>query len=619
MRLLFMQSNGGLTDARALPGQGRDPLRARPAASSAWRAPPQPAGFDRVIGFDMGGTSTDVSHYAGEFERAFETQVAGVRMRAPMMSIHTVAAGGGSILHFDGAASASGPDSAGADPGPGLLPARRPADGHRRQRDARQDPAGVLPAGVRARAATQPLDADVVRAQFAALAAEIARATGDAPHARGGRRGLPATSRSANMANAIKQISVQRGHDVTATRCTASAAPAASTPALVADALGMTRVFIHPLAGVLSAYGMGLADQTAMREQAVEAPLTPTALAAAARARSTRSARRAARELRDAGRRRRSGSRVHRRVHLRYDGTDTALVVPFGTRRRRCAPRSRPRTAQRFAFLMPDQRARRRGGVGRGDRRAGDAPTEAARRAGRARAAAPRPRRVRDVHRRRVARRARSYRARATARPATSIDGPGDHRRGERDHRRRAGLAGARSPALDHLVLRARRSRARSARAIGTDGRPGDARGLQQPVHGASPSRWALRLQNTAYSVNIKERLDFSCALFDADGNLIANAPHMPVHLGSMGESHQDGDRARTPAGCGRATSTCSTTRTTAARTCPTSPWSRRCSTTRATDVLFYVASRGHHADIGGITPGLDAAVQPTRSRRKAC
>jgi 5-oxoprolinase (ATP-hydrolysing) len=275
VRLLFMQSNGGLTDAHRF--QGKDSILSGPAGGIVGMArTAHNAGFDKVIGFDMGGTSTDVSHYAGEFEREFETRVAGVRMRAPMMSIHTVAAGGGSILHFDGARYRVGPDSAGANPGPAS---------YRRGGPLTLTDCNVMLGKIRPEyfpavfgpRADQPLDRDIVATKFAQLADEIYRATGN--------RRIPEEVAEGfieiaigNMANAIKFISVQRGHDVTEYTLATFGGAGGQHACMVADALGMTSVFAHPFAGVLSAYGMGLADQTAMRELAMEIILSPSVM-----------------------------------------------------------------------------------------------------------------------------------------------------------------------------------------------------------------------------------------------------------------------------------------------------------------------------------------------------
>ena len=270
VRLMFMQSNGGMTDARRF--QGKDSILSGPAGGIVGAVRTSLlAGFPKIIGFDMGGTSTDVSHYAGEFERSFETQVAGVRMRAPMMSIHTVAAGGGSILHFDGARYRVGPDSAGANPGP----ASYRKNGPLAVTDCNVMLGKVQPKffpAVFGRGGDERLDADAVREKFADLTQRIREATGNQRTPEQVAEGFIGIA-VGNMANAIKQISVQRGHDVTEYTLCCFGGAGGQHACLVADALGMTQVFIHPLAGVLSAYGMGLADHTAMREQAVEVKL----------------------------------------------------------------------------------------------------------------------------------------------------------------------------------------------------------------------------------------------------------------------------------------------------------------------------------------------------------
>ena len=331
-RLLFMQSSGGLTDARRF--QGKDSILSGPAGGIVGMVRTSlAAGFDRVIGFDMGGTSTDVSHFAGrdvsDCERAFETQVAGVRMRAPMMSIHTVAAGGGSILHFDGARLRVGPDSAGANPGPACY--RR--GGPLTVTDCNVMVGKIQPAffpKVFGRRANEALDDDVVREKFAALAMEIEDATGRALTPEQLADGYLDIA-VGNMAEAIKRISIQRGHDVTQYTLSVFGGAGGQHACRVADALGMTRIFVHPLAGVLSAYGMGLADQTAMREQSIERRLEADAMAALGEA-LDRLAAEATHDLVSQGV---AAERivVVRRVHLRYEGTDSALIVAASTLR----------------------------------------------------------------------------------------------------------------------------------------------------------------------------------------------------------------------------------------------------------------------------------------------
>src|SRR5580700_6567208 len=264
-RLMFMMSSGGLTAAELF--RGKDAILSGPAAGVVGMAETgRAAGFTRLIGFDMGGTSTDVSHYAGEYERAFETEVAGVRMRAPMMLIHTVAAGGGSILHFDGARFRVGPDSAGANPGPKCY--RR--GGPLAVTDANVMVGKLIPdffPKIFGSAQNLPLDAAAVRNAFAALSKQI----GDG---RGAEQVADGFIKIAveNMANAIKKISVQRGYDVTRYALNCFGGAGGQHACLVADALGMTHVLIHPLSSLLSAYGMGLADIRSVRQQAIEEP-----------------------------------------------------------------------------------------------------------------------------------------------------------------------------------------------------------------------------------------------------------------------------------------------------------------------------------------------------------
>jgi 5-oxoprolinase (ATP-hydrolysing) len=365
VKLFFMQSSGGLADANAF--QGKDAILSGPAGGIVGMVrtaqigapdladtrdhPPSGSGEAvHVIGFDMGGTSTDVSHFAGEFERAFETQVAGVRMRAPMMSIHTVAAGGGSILSFDGSRLRAGPQSAGANPGPACY--RR--GGPLAVTDANVMVGKIQPAHfpkVFGRDANEVLDAEVVVEKFTAMAVAIERATGVQRAPEAVAEGFIDIAVGA-MANAIKKISVARGYDVTRYTLQCFGGAGGQHACRVADALGMNRVFAHPLGGVLSAYGMGLADQSVMREAAIELPLAAALDAVTERVDAL--ARDATDELTRQGV---SGGRVQvqRRVHVRYEGTDSALVVPFGTLADIGAA-FEAAYRQRFAFLMTERR-----------------------------------------------------------------------------------------------------------------------------------------------------------------------------------------------------------------------------------------------------------------------
>jgi 5-oxoprolinase (ATP-hydrolysing) len=596
VKLFFMQSSGGLTDARAF--QGKDAILSGPAGGIVGMARTAAlAGQEKVIGFDMGGTSTDVSHYAGEFEREFETQVAGVRMRAPMMSIHTVAAGGGSVLAFDGARFRVGPQSAGANPGPACY--------------RRGGPLAVTDANVMV-GKIQPRYFPRVFGPRAdeALSYEAAQVLFNEMASRTGRSAEVVAEGFINiavqqMANAIKKISVARGYDVTRYTLQCFGGAGGQHACLVADALGMTRVLVHPLAGVLSAYGMGLADQNVIREQAMELPLAAASLPLVAeRLDALGAAAHAELERQQVS----TGAVVvHPRVHVRYEGSDSALVVPYPQAGAAAAADDlvaaitagfEAAYRQRFAFLM-----RGKGlvveAVSVEAVVAGDAPAE--------------PRRAthepREVPRRETVRmysggqwHEAALVVREDLRPGDVIPGPAIIAEKNATTVVEPGWEAALT-ALDHLVLDRRIPRAVKF-AAGTTVDPVLLEVFNNLFMNIA-EQMGLQLQNTAYSVNIKERLDFSCALFDAGGNLIANAPHMPVHLGSMGESIK------------------TVIRENAGRMQPgdvyvlNDPYhggTHLPDVTVITPVylgsgasdtpLFYVGSRGHHADIGGSTPG---------------
>ncbi|GAA4411037.1 hydantoinase B/oxoprolinase family protein [Quisquiliibacterium transsilvanicum] len=594
VRLQFMQSSGGLTDAAAF--QGKDSILSGPAGGIVGMARvSQAAGFDRVIGFDMGGTSTDVSHFAGEFERAFDTQVAGVRMRAPMMSIHTVAAGGGSILHFDGARMRVGPDSAGADPGPAC---------YRRGGPLTVTDANVMLGRIQPQwfphvfgpDGGQPLDAQAVHLGFEQLAGEIAAATGRSMSPEAVAQGFIDIA-VANMANAIKKISVQRGYDVTEYTLTTFGGAGGQHACLVADALAMPRVLAHPLAGVLSAYGMGLAEQAAMRERSVERRLDPAGLEHARRALDELQAAAEA-ELLAQGE---SPAALHveRRLLLRYEGTDTALPVA-DTSADDCSSLQQAferAYRQRFAFLLAGRPlvidsavAEVLGAAGEG----GGMPVAREER-GAGLSEGARVRLYAEGGWREV-----PLYPRESLRPGDAIDGPAVVAEPNATTVVDAGWRAVMSPAGDLVLARALPRPARVA--AGTSADPVLLE-IFNNLFMSIAEQMGYRLQNTAHSVNIKERLDFSCAVFDAQGGLVANAPHMPVHLGSMGASVQAVICAH-PEGLA-----------------PGDVWVLNdpyAGGTHLPDItvitpvfdaagerlLFFVGSRGHHADIGGITPG---------------
>jgi 5-oxoprolinase (ATP-hydrolysing) len=584
VKLYFMQSSGGLADAMAF--QGKDAILSGPAGGIVGMArTATAAGHERVIGFDMGGTSTDVSHYAGEFEREFETQVAGVRMRAPMMSIHTVAAGGGSLLKFDGKRFRVGPQSAGANPGPAS---------YRRGGPLAVTDANVMLGKVQPRhfptvfgpAADEPLSHAAAADAFSELAE---------------RCGLPPEQVAEGfidiavqqMANAIKKISVARGYDVTRYTLQCFGGAGGQHACLVADALGMTRVFVHPMAGVLSAYGMGLADQSVIREQAIELPLAAASLPEIAE-QLARLAGRAEGELA----RRAAGTHhttTHQRVHVRYEGSDAALVVPFGTLAQVEAG-FEAAYRQRYSFLMQGRKLVAEA-VSVEAVAAGDVPEE----------------RVHAVHAPRTVPRRETVRmysgarwhdaalvVREDMRPGDVLAGPAIIAEKNATTVVEPGWE-AQLTALDHLVLE-RRAQREAKFAAGTAVDPVLLEVFNNLFMNIA-EQMGLQLQNTAHSVNIKERLDFSCALFDTAGKLIANAPHMPVHLGSMGESIKtviEGNAGRMQPGNVYALND------------PYHGGTHLPDITVITPVYllgdalptFYVGSRGHHADIGGTTPG---------------
>ena len=608
VRLMFMQSNGGLADARRF--RGKDAVLSGPAGgivgmskTSSW------IGEDHVIGFDMGGTSTDVSHYRGEFERTLFAQVAGIRMRAPMLNIHTVAAGGGSVLSFDGSRLRVGPHSAGAVPGPAC---------YRRGGPLTITDANVMLGRLQidhfphvfGKNGDLPPDADIVREKFTALAEAIDRAapaknvTVDSPPPSAHRREEIAEGflriAVANMANAIKKISVERGHDITRYVLTTFGGAGGQHACRVADELGMTKVLFPPFAGVLSAYGMGLADAIAMRERSIESELTESLMASLAAAGDALCSE-ARRELEKDGASADSLTET-RHAHLRYAGTDSSLPVPWGSRSEMAAQFERLHR-QRYSFAMDRPLIAEAISTSV----IGSAESQAAH-------VAPRPPRQGAVSPRGMTRifhegawqSAPIYRH-EDLRAGDALDGP-------------AIVAETNATVVvepgwraefrdgDYLTLTRIRDRT-TKKAIGTSVDPVMLE-IFNNLFMAIAEQMGVMLENTAHSVNIKERLDFSCALFDREGHLVANAPHMPVHLGSMGESVQEVMRrnaGRMKPGDAYAINDPYHGGTHIPDITVITPvWSDPAAAREASEreVLFYVASRGHHAEIGGITPG---------------
>ncbi len=583
--MLFMQSSGGLTDGALF--RGKDAVLSGPAGGIVGLArTAEQAGFAQVIGFDMGGTSTDVSHYAGTYERDNEARVAGVRLRAPMMRIHTIAAGGGSICSFVDGRFRVGPESAGAVPGPACYRRGGPltiTDCNVMLGKIQPDhfPSLFGPNG------DQPLDVEAVEARFATLCAQVEAESGRAMTPRDAAQGFIAVA-VASMANAIKRISVARGHDVARYTLASFGGAGGQHACLVADALGMDRVMIHPLGGVLSAYGMGLADRRAVRERTIALPLgddgleVPIAdLAADARA-----------DLPQA-------DRIETLLRLRYDGTDSLFDVPLGEV-----------SAMRADFLAQHQA--RFGFAGKGRILVDMARVEAIASANEAmdgivtiaaQAAPP----LAHVD---YAGETAPVHDRAGLSADSVIDGPALIIDPVSTTAVEPGWR-ARLDGHGNLIL---------TRHIPRDRPDGDDAGVVDPVRlevmgglfMAIAEEMGTALQHSASSVNIRERLDFSCALFDVAGNLVANAPHMPVHLGSMGDSIRTIMRRRGVGADGAPIDGRGMQPGDVyALNAPYDGGTHLPDVTVVMPVFvdgdapsFYVAARGHHADIGGITPG---------------
>jgi len=596
LKLLFMQSNGGLADAHRF--QGKDSILSGPAGGIVGAvAVSRLAGFDRIVTFDMGGTSTDVAHYAGEFERSQETEIAGIRLRAPILNIHTVAAGGGSILRFDGLRFRAGPDSAGANPGPAC---------YRRGGPLCVTDANVMVGKIRPEffpkvfgpTGDQPLDTEIVRRKFRELAETVRSGSGQTLSPEEVAEGFIDVAVE-NMAAAIKKISVQRGHDLADYVLCCFGAAGGQHACKVAERLGIAKIFLHPLAGVLSAYGMGVADYRVIKERAIVTLLND---AAATELRTVLDA------LEAEGRAELSAQDVPperivavRLAMLRYDGTDTLFAVPFGDATE-MRTRFEERHRQRFGFVYPDKSLL--------------VDTATMELAGLTESAeepvcplepdaSPEPVATVRIYSGRNHHDTPVYR-REDLKPGVRLQGPAILVEPNSTTIIEPGWQGE-ITVRNHLILSARE-------ASDCANSMSEAEETEQPV---DPARLEIfnrlfmsvaedmgyTLQNTAHSVNIKERLDFSCALFDGKGGLVANAPHIPVHLGSMDESVKaliagHGDELR-----------------------PGDVWlinSPYHGGTHLPDitvitplfddtgesVLFYLASRGHHADVGGITPG---------------
>lgn len=587
-RLMFMMSSGGLTAADMF--QGKDALLSGPAGGVVGMVETaRLAGFDKVIGFDMGGTSTDVAHYDGEYERAFDTEVAGVRIRAPMMRIHTVAAGGGSILHYEASRFRAGPDSAGANPGPAAYRRGGPlavTDANVMLGKLQPD---FFPA-IFGPGQDQTLDVETVRAKFAALAAEI----GDGRSPETVAEGF-VTIAVENMANAIKKISVQRGYDVTEYLLNCFGGAGGQHACLVADALGMEAVLIHPFSGLLSAYGIGLSSVFASRQQALLKPLAEESRTEIgnliAILRKAVVAELAAQGIGE------DTVATKSVLHIRYDGTDTTLPVNFEADSIFQARRDFEIAHKaQFGFVYDDKpmivetvgvEGTDTGGTGRDE-------TES-----RTEDLAVSPSQTREIFTEGEWRTSPIFR-REALKPGNRVAGPALIIEPNQTIVIEPGWL-AEITARNHVLLRRVEKKRRQA-ALGTEADPVMLEVFNN-LFMSIAEQMGVTLQNTAYSVNIKERLDFSCAVFDRTGALVANAPHMPVHLGSMDRSVETIIRLNSgdihPGDV-------------FALNAPYNGGTHLPDITVVTPVfddakeriLFWAASRGHHADIGGTAPG---------------
>jgi 5-oxoprolinase (ATP-hydrolysing) len=577
--IFFMQSNGGLASATQF--RGKDAILSGPAGGmvGAIKAAEQ-AGFQKIVGFDMGGTSTDVTHFAGEYERRFESEIAGVRLRVPMLHIHTVAAGGGSICRFIGERFQVGPESAGADPGPACYRKGGPLTVTDCNLSLGRIQPQFFPA-IFGPSGDQPIDRLATESQLSPIAEATGRSREEVAE------GFVRIAVE-NMANAIKEISVARGYDLRNYTLVSFGGAGGQHACAVADALSISRILIHPLAGLLSAYGIGIADLRLLRDASIEINLDLSGF---------RFARKRLDELEADARQgiERQGATPHqviRRIHVRYAGTDTAIVLDD-------APLEELTSAfaaahqKVFGFTMQDRglaieavsvEAISRGmpfSVGHSEVVVSNGPV------GEVSVFLSGEWRNTPVwERNKIA-------------VGAQLEGPAliveSHATTALEIGWRAEITRERNLVLMRAIPRPRRIE------IGIEADPVQLELFHNLFFSVAEQMGAV-IRNTAYSVNIKERLDYSCALFDAEGQLVANAPHMPVHLGSMGTAVRSIIERRKNDVC-RGDSF--------ALNDPFRGGTHLPDITVVSPVFvagdqphFWVASRGHHADVGGLTPG---------------
>lgn len=606
-RLMFMQSNGGLADAQQF--QGKDSILSGPAGGIVGAVQTSKmAGFEKIITFDMGGTSTDVAHYNGEYEREFETEIAGVRLRTPMMSIHTVAAGGGSILFFDGSRYRIGPESAGANPGPAC---------YRKGGSLTVTDCNVMLGKIQPQFFPKvfglngdlPLDAEVVRQKFTELAQKIKEATGSDRTPEQVAAGFLAIAVE-NMANAIKKISLQRGYDVSEYTLCCFGGAGGQHACEIADTLGMTRVFIHPFAGVLSAYGMGLADVRAIRQRAIEVQLTSEVVPQLQQVLAQLEVE-GKEELKNTDDRDRDESVLTvAKVHLKYQGTDSTAIVDFANDATAMKAAFEEAHRQRYGFIKEDK-ALIVESISVEVVQTMETPQEPIL----SRRSPEPPAAIAIVQ---MYARDRWHDTpvfqRDDLQPEDCINGPAIIIEGTGTNAIAPGWKAELSD-RNYLILTLQKSD-----VLKSNPKPESSNlSFPDPVRleifnnlfRSIAEQMGITLQNTAFSVNIKERLDFSCAIFDRHGQLVANAPHIPVHLGSMSESIRAliNDKGNTfkPGDVYVSNNPYNGGTHLPDVTVITPVFHESTLPHRSPSPLlplFYVASRGHHADIGGITPG---------------
>lgn len=583
LRLMFMMSSGGLTAANLF--QGRDAILSGPAGGIVGAVETSRiAGFEKIIGFDMGGTSTDVAHYAGDLEKDFDTEVAGVRMRAPMMKIHTVAAGGGSLLTYDGSRYRVGPQSAGANPGPAS---------YRRGGPLAVTDANVMLGKLQPKFfpsvfgpdQKQPLDKVAVEEKFN----KIARQSGASSPEEVAEGFLKIAVE--NMANAVKKISVQRGYDITKYALTCFGGAGGQHACAVADVLGMKTIIIHPFSGILSAYGMGLADIKASRQRSVEKTFSSPVLQDLQWA-INQLEQEATHELIEQGVAP-SNINIICKLHLKYKGTDSTIDVPFASINAMLTVFEKVHKEQ-FGFIMPESEIAielvevEATGGGAGNLETKHAPTNDE----------AQSKETADIFSNGAWHSANVY-DRKLLHPGHKVKGPAIIVEDigtiivEKNWQ-------AQVNEYEHLIL-SRSETAREHELVSADADPVMLEVFNN-LFMSIAEQMGLRLQKTARSTNIKERLDFSCAVFNGVGALIANAPHTPVHLGSMDSSVKSVMAAHPKMKRSDVYVT----------NAPYNGGTHLPDITVVTPVfgeedqapLFYVASRGHHADVGGIAPG---------------